>query len=193
MSMEGWSSAQTWPLVATVALMTGCGKAEGYPCTAAPTVGSMLSVGGISFPQRSVTALEFKWNSEDPLASEEIIFSAAEDACAEYEAGRQGPSTTEWRLLDIYVNGPGEGSYCVKPLAEVDPSCAMVRILVRPPGTPPDSGPSNFVDAESGTVELTTVAPDRIAGSYDVQFTTGEQVAASFDAPTCNVGPCSGG
>ena len=178
-------------MFAGLVLLPCCSSSSStHPCVSAAD-GTLLSVGGISFVQRSMAVLEYAQPS-GPGIFAEITISAATDACSESTSGAQSASTSEWRMLTFQINHATAGSFCVAAFGSpATTSCAWVRVLVRAAGTPANKGPSQFVDADSGTITLTAVDRLHVAGSYDVHFTTGEQVAGSFDAPACNMGSCA--
>jgi len=123
-----------------------------------------------------MTALEFADNFA------EIVVSAVADACSDGAASHGGS------LLDFQINRAAVGTHCVATPESGRP-CAWAWVETN---FPPDGGPVRQPWKRiHGSVTLTVIDYAHIAGSYKLHFTTGEEVAGAFDAPTCNVGVCS--
>ena len=196
-AIDGYDEEMRWAggMLAGLMLLPCCSSRSSSgsrPCVA-PAEGTPLTVGGISFVERSMTSIEYPATADaDTFA--EINISASTDACNEALDGERSKdaSTTEIRLLTFEINSAKVGTFCVAAFGSAATrSCAWARVLVRPAGTPSGKGPSQAVDADTGSITITAMDPTHIAGSYDVHFITGERVARSFDAPTCGVAACS--
>ena len=112
-----------------------------------------------------------------------IRLSSANHVCASWESGVLRENSVALQFL--LTVGPG--------IAGVSPGDFPVR---NPHDTALPSATVNFIvlganchsqgyDGESGTVTLTAVSLEEVAGAYDVTFTTGDRVTGTFVAPTC--------
>lgn len=162
--------------------MLGCSTSTpAHPCNATLD-GGVFSVGTISFAARSAAAFEYTEPDQKSIFAV-VAISAALDACAEGKA--QSASASSATELTLQINYAHAGTFCVDNFGS---NCAWARILVGSGGA--DASPAKFFDG-GGTLTLTAVDLDHVAGTYDLVFSTGEKLTGAFDAPTCNVRACT--
>jgi hypothetical protein len=192
---------RTWIVGIAAVACLACGDGGGETTTATTTTGNVVNGtidGTYTLAAKDAVFNVGDWSIGAPVfdgPSTGVVISDFGSLCG-YESQDQAPPNTQTLTLAlgmIDTNGNASaatatGDYVIPPLSADYRAPNTLRAAVWWEFAGPSCSGAAAENGSNGNghVLLTAVSAARIAGTFDVVFTTGDHVTGSFDAPSCS-------